>query len=186
LADDTSCGREALVDWLACSWVPALGLAVPTACAAGTVTHLSALGGSFRGFSSLLATYERILERLPKTLDRLSRKAATGVPVIVEGKKDVAALARLGIYGITIAVKGQGMVLEDCLDAADGPEAVVFVDFDEHGTELAKEITRCLESRRIKVDMSIWREVRGMVRKEVKDIEGLPTYLESLKKRVAG
>jgi 5S rRNA maturation endonuclease (ribonuclease M5) len=133
-----------------------------------------------------LATYERILERLPKTLERLSRKAATGVPVIVEGKKDVAALARLGIYGPTITVKAQGMVLEDCLDEADGPEAVVFVDFDKHGTELAKEITRCLESRRVKVDMSFWREVRGMVRKEVKDIEGLPTYLESLKKRVGG
>ena len=133
-----------------------------------------------------MATYQRILERLPKTLDRLSRKAAAGVPVIVEGKKDVAALARLGICGTTITVKGLGKVLEDCLDEADGPEAVVFVDFDEHGTELAKEITRYLESRRVKVDMHVWREVRGMVRKEVKDVEGLPTYLESLKKRVGG
>ena len=134
----------------------------------------------------MIATYERILERLPKTLERLSRKAASGVPIIVEGKKDVAALTRLGIRGTMFTVKDSGEILEDFLDKAPGPEVVVLVDFDEHGTELAKEIAKYLESRKIKADLSIWREVKALARRDVKDIEGLPTYLERLKKKALG
>lgn len=133
-----------------------------------------------------MATYERILERLPKTLERLSNKGASGAPIIVEGKKDVAALKKLGVIGTTITIKCSGKVLEDCLDVVSAPEAVILVDFDEHGTELAKEIAKYLESRKVKADLILWREVRALVRKDVKDVEGLPTYLERLKKKVQG
>jgi len=134
----------------------------------------------------LMATYERILERLPKTLERLSRKGASGVLIIVEGRKDATALRRLGIKGKMFTIKNSGKILEDSLDEAFGPEVVILVDFDEHGTELAKEIANYLESRRIKADLSIWRDVRALVRRDIKDVEGLPSYLERLKKRVLG
>jgi len=134
----------------------------------------------------LMATYERILEKLPKTLERLSRKGTSGVPIIVEGKKDVAALEKLGIRGTKLTIKDSGKILEDSLDETLSREVVVFVDFDEHGTELAKEITTYLESQRIKADLSIWREVRTLVRRDIKDVEGLPSYLERLKKRTIG
>jgi 5S rRNA maturation endonuclease (ribonuclease M5) len=131
-----------------------------------------------------MATYERILERLPKVLERLDDKAALGVPIIVEGKKDMTALSKLGIIGKMIQVKGSGKILEDCLDLAHCNEVVIFVDFDEHGTELVKEISKIMESRGVKANLIIWREVRALVRKDIKDVEGLPSYLERLKKKV--
>jgi len=131
-----------------------------------------------------MATYEKILERLPKAMERLARKNASGVPIIVEGKKDVAALKRLGVKGTMLTIKDSGQVLEDVLDRTCSAEIIVFVDYDRHGLELAKEIVSYLECHRIKVDLSIWREVRALVRRDVKDVEGLPSYLERLKKKV--
>jgi 5S rRNA maturation endonuclease (ribonuclease M5) len=132
----------------------------------------------------LIATYERIFERLLLVLERLGSKATLGVFIIVEGKKDSLALLKLGIVGSTIQVKGSGRVLEDCLELDFGNEVVVLVDFDEHGTELAKEIVKILEPRKIKIDLKIWKEIRALVRKDIKDIEGLPSYFERLKKKV--
>ena len=131
-----------------------------------------------------MATYERILKRLSKVLERLGNKAASGVPIIVEGKNDVKALSKLGIIGKMIKVKGSGKVLEDGLDLIYSNEVVIFVDFDEHGTELAKKISKIMESRGVKADLIIWRAVRALVRKRIKDVEGLPSYLERLKKKV--
>ncbi len=131
-----------------------------------------------------MSTYERILEGLSKVLERLGNKAASGVPIIVEGKKDIMALSKLGIIGEMIQVKGSGKVLEDGLDLDYIDEVVIFVDFDEHGTELAKEISKIMEYRGVKANIIIWRKVRALVRKDIKDVEGLPSYLERLKKKV--
>ena len=108
------------------------------------------------------------------------------MPIIVEGKKDVAALTRLGVMGTIVTIKDSGAILEDFLDRTLGPEMVILVDFDEHGTELAKEIAKYLESRKIKADLSVWREVRALARRDIKDVEGLPSYLERLKKKALG
>lgn len=132
----------------------------------------------------MMATYERTFEGLSKTLEKLSRKGALGVPIIVEGKKDVAALMKLGIRGKTLTIKDSGKILEDSLDRTLGSEVVVFVDFDRHGSELAKEIAIYMESRKVKADLAVWREIRALVRRDLKDVEGLPSYLERLKKRI--
>ncbi len=132
----------------------------------------------------MIGTYERVLERLLKVLERLGNKAASKVPILVEGKKDVAALANLGIVGKTIQVKVGGKVLEDRLYMTREREVIVLVDFDDYGTELAKEIVNILQPSGVKPDLRFWREIRALVRKDVKDVEGLPSYLESLKKKV--
>jgi hypothetical protein len=38
-----------------------------------------------------------------------------------------------------------------------------------------------LEHRRVKVNLVFWRMIRALVRRDVKDVEGLPSYIESLK-----
>ena len=126
---------------------------------------------------------ERKLERLTEILDKLSAKIVLGTPVLVEGKKDVQALRRLNILGTMITIKDSGKVLEDLLYEFQGPEVIAFVDFDKHGTELTKEILCHMERRRIRVNTVFWRKTRALVRRDVKDVEGLPSYLERLKKK---
>jgi len=134
---------------------------------------------------TLLPTgYAKKLEILNEILEKLSKKTDLQIPVIVEGKKDVSALRRLGIRAETICIKNAGKVLVDCLDDVEAEEVILLVDFDDYGVTLAKNIILYLEGRGVKVNHVFWRQIKNIVKRDVKDIEGLPSYLEKLKKHV--
>lgn len=131
-----------------------------------------------------MSSLNRKLELLTKLLQRFSVKAAGGALIIVEGIKDKTALEELGILGNVICVKNSSQVTVDLLDGIRSKEIILFVDFDEGGVTLAKEITYYLEGKGIKVDSILWRRIKSIVRRDLKDVEGFPSYLEKLKKRV--
>lgn len=133
----------------------------------------------------VLTGAERKLELLMKLFQKLCVNGQKGVPIIVEGKKDLAALRRLGVNGRVICVKNSGKVLVDLLDNVQSSEVTLFVDFDDSGVSLAKGITQYLEGRGVKVNSVLWREARSLIRRDVCEVEGFPSYLERLKKRVA-
>lgn len=135
--------------------------------------------------STALTSTERKFDRLTKMLQKLSIKGENGIPIFVEGKKDLAALRKLGIKGTIICVKNSGKILIDFLDEVKSKEIMLFMDFDENGVALAKYITQHLESKGVKVDSTLWMEIKSLIRKDVKDIEGIPSYLERLKKLVS-
>ena len=126
---------------------------------------------------------ERKIELLTKLFNKLSTRGEMGIPIIVEGRNDLAALRRLGIWGRVICVKSSTNTLVDILDGVRGEEVTLFVDFDSEGVALAREITECLEGRGVKVEAVFWRRMRSLIRRDVKDVEGVPSYLEKLKKR---
>jgi len=132
-------------------------------------------------YLELSETMERKINNLTKILEKFCQETACGTPVLVEGKKDIEALRRLNIPCTAITIKNSGKVLEDVLEEIRSSEVIVFVDFDRHGSELAKKIMFQLEHRRVKVNLVFWRMIRALVRRDVKDIEGLPSYIESLK-----
>jgi hypothetical protein len=41
-----------------------------------------------------------------------------------------------------------------------------------------------LEKTKIKPNLTFWNQLYGLVGRDLKDIEGLPAYLETLKKRI--
>jgi 5S rRNA maturation endonuclease (ribonuclease M5) len=124
---------------------------------------------------------ERKLNELHEIFRKLADKSMETV-VLVEGKKDRSALRSLGIQGNIECMKHSGQILFDFLDQLPDREVVLLVDFDDYGASLARKITRYLEEKRVKVNSVFWRRIRGLVRRDVKDIEGLPSYLEKLKK----
>ncbi len=123
---------------------------------------------------------ERKLEKLGEIFHKLAEKSENTV-VLVEGRKDRAALRRLGVQGSIVCMQSAGLSLVDFLDRLPDREVVLLVDFDEYGATLARKITQYLEEKRVKVNRAFWRKIRGLVRRYVKDIEGLPSYLEKLK-----
>jgi 5S rRNA maturation endonuclease (ribonuclease M5) len=124
---------------------------------------------------------ERKLNELHEVFRKLAEKSMETV-VLVEGKKDRSALRSLGIQGNIVCMKHSGYILFDFLDQIPDREIVLLVDFDEYGASLTRKITQYLEEKRVKVNSVFWRKLRGLVRRDVKDIEGLPSYLEKLKK----
>jgi 5S rRNA maturation endonuclease (ribonuclease M5) len=123
----------------------------------------------------------RKLEGLIELVQKLGRQS-TKIPILVEGKNDRIALRRLGIRGEIMCIKNSGNILYDILDDISSPEIILLVDFDRYGISLAKNITQHLETKRIKVNTNFWRRLNALVRRDVKDVEGIFSYLEKLKK----
>jgi 5S rRNA maturation endonuclease (ribonuclease M5) len=138
---------------------------------------------------ALSDSLKKKLENVLQLLERLAKDAAKGVPMIIEGQKDIVALRKLGVEGDFISAKSSGKSFVDVLREVESRgryEFILLLDFDRRGTEWTKRIAQSLERRRIKPNMFFWKGLKSMVRRDVKDIEGLATYIETLKKKCGG
>ena len=126
-----------------------------------------------------------LLEEVRSVLAKLSEEVARGVPVVVEGKSDVEALRSLGLKGHFIAVKSRREAIPDvALEVAEaGREVIILTDFDDAGRELAHRWAVELESLGLKANLTYWRHLKGLVGSFAKDIEGLPSLIETLMRK---
>ncbi len=106
-----------------------------------------------------------------------------GIPLLVEGKRDVEALARLEISGRVIELKSSRKSVFNRLehDIKDR-EVIILTDFDRRGSDLAKSIQIHFQGQGKRVDILFWKKMRRLVGRNVKDVEGLPSYLATLKR----
>jgi len=131
----------------------------------------------------------RRVETIQELLSQLAKEAAKGTPIIVEGPRDAETLRRLTVEGDLIEAKGSGRSLLDVLGEAKGRntgEVIVFMDFDRRGREWTQRLTRGFERMGVKANLVFWRRLRGLVGGDLKDIEGLATYLETLRGKLEG
>jgi len=129
---------------------------------------------------------EKLLEKINKLLERLENQSAQGTPIVVEGKNDVHALQVLGITGDMILAKSSGKSFLDVLSEIEKkckPEIILLFDFDRRGKEWTQRLASCLEELKIIPNLLFWRKLLGLVGHDVKDIEGLTGYLETLKNK---
>jgi 5S rRNA maturation endonuclease (ribonuclease M5) len=132
---------------------------------------------------------KRKAERLRKLLEKLTAEAKKGIPVVVEGQKDVASLKQLGVNGDFVSSKTQGKSFLDILTEIERrrvTEVILLLDFDRRGVEWTHRLKQHLEKTRIKPNLTFWNELYGLVGRDLKDIEGLAAYLETLKKKIGG
>lgn len=135
---------------------------------------------------SLSTGLKKKLEKILRLLERLAGESAQGVPVIVEGRKDVAALRKLDIDGDIITAKSSGKSFVDVLREAESrrkSEIILLLDFDRRGIEWTKRIVQHLVRMRIKPNLFFWHGLRSIVGRDVKDVEGLAAYLKTLRKK---
>lgn len=128
---------------------------------------------------------ERKLEALTYFLERVATAAEEGTPIIVEGKADADALRKLGVKGQILCVKASLKPLTESLKVIERKdEAIVLTDFDRRGAELANRLNKSLEEMQVKPILLYWKELSGLVKHDLKDIEGLASYIDTLKKKV--
>ncbi len=130
---------------------------------------------------------EKKLEKILRLLERLTTESTKGTPIIVEGRNDINALHKLGLEGDVISAKSSGKSFLDVLGEIEGRgkrRVILLMDFDRHGKEWTNRLARRLEEMKVAPNLLFWRELLGLVGHDVKDIEGLGTYLETLRKKV--
>ena len=129
---------------------------------------------------------KRRVEKIKELLERLAEKSASGIPIIVEGRNDIDALRELTIKGDVIAAKTSGRSFLDVLREIrkrGTQEVILLMDFDRRGKEGTKRLAQHLEKMRVKANLLFWNELLNLVGHDLKDIEGLPTYIETLRRK---
>ncbi len=129
---------------------------------------------------------EKRLEKIQKLLGRLEKQSAKGTPIVVEGKNDIKALHILGITGDIILAKTAGKSFLDVLSEIEHKEKreiILLLDFDRRGKEWTSRMAHYLEGLKITPNLLFWKSLLGLVGCDLKDIEGLASYLDTLKSR---
>ena len=122
-----------------------------------------------------------------KVLDSLRKRSRIGVPIVVEGRRDRAALDSLGVKGPILCLKGAGESRFHFLDKLDGlRDIILLTDFDREGIELRLWLYEELTRRGIRTDDLAWRRIKSLARAEVKGVEELPSFIRSIEAKSRG
>lgn len=126
------------------------------------------------------------IEKIEELLERLALQSAKGIPIVVEGQNDVNVLRILALSGDIIEAKTRKsfLALATEIEKLDVEEVVLLMDFDRRGREWTKRLTQYLEQTKVKPNTFFWQELRNLISRDVKDIEGLLPYLHTLKKKI--
>ena len=126
-------------------------------------------------------------EKIQQTLERLAEESAKGTPIVVEGKKDVKTLRTLGIQGQIVTAKTGGKSRLDLIaeiEKTGGLEVILLLDFDRRGREWTAILRQNLEKAGVKANVSFRNELLRFSGRELKDIEGLEAYLQTLNRKL--
>jgi 5S rRNA maturation endonuclease (ribonuclease M5) len=102
------------------------------------------------------------------------------IPVIVEGKKDAAALRKLGLAGEIITLHNGKSLYDFSTDITERfHRVIILLDWDEKGENLNKNLAENLKGHW--EEFSSFRELLKLLcQKDINDIEGIPKLLRRL------
>lgn len=124
------------------------------------------------------------LERLERIIAELTERSRSEV-IIVEGSRDIQAMKVLGIDGMVRAAHTGNSIMNLCESlSAKHDRFIILTDWDRKGGQFAHLLRKGLKSCGAKYDDTIRAQIARLSKKEIKDVEGLPTYLENLRKSV--
>jgi 5S rRNA maturation endonuclease (ribonuclease M5) len=119
-----------------------------------------------------LTTQQLLEERFRRGISLLTELSESGVPIAVEGPKDVAALRRLGLAGPIVKL-GRHSILTLADELTQYDKLLVLFDFDERGEELARQLTEELQGHGIAILGEMRRKLRRAFCWKARVVEGL-------------
>lgn len=125
-------------------------------------------------------------EKIEQIIAKIVSESSKGVTVLVEGKKDAENLYLLGVEGQILTIKTGGKSFFDAVAEVEDSgvrSIILLLDFDRRGIEGTVRLVKEFERLRIKVNVKFWRELKGLVGRNIQCIESLPTFIETLKSK---
>ncbi len=126
------------------------------------------------------------IEKIEELLERLALQSAKGIPIVVEGQNDVDTLRKLAMSGeiITAKTRRSFLALATEVEKLDVEEVILLMDFDRRGKEWIRRLKQYLERTKVKPNTFFWQQLRDIIGHDVKDVEGMLPYLQTVKKRI--
>ena len=114
-------------------------------------------------------------------LIRTLKDRPESVVILVEGRKDRQALACLGVGGEIVQVQNAGGIFGVAEELArQSKEAIILTDWDRKGGQLAELLRNALKANGVRYDDLIRARLSMLGKKEIKDIESLPSFISYL------
>lgn len=125
--------------------------------------------------------YRKRLERVEELLSELSDYSGKGAIIIVEGKRDILSLKKLGIEGdFELATRYSLFNFSERI-AELGREVIILTDWDRRGDLLAVKLSEYFENFGLRPELQIRNKLKLISQKEIKDIESLYNYVSRLR-----
>ena len=113
-------------------------------------------------------------------LGELRDCAGEGVPILVEGVDDEVALRELDVEGRIFRVSGGRKTLLNFLEGLVGfRRVIILMDFDRAGDKLAKFCAEHLQRLGVEPVVELREKLKVLLRKDVKDVEGLASFMRA-------
>lgn len=130
----------------------------------------------------MLTPEERLL-RLERLLEELRLENSDGAVVIVEGKRDVAALRAIGCEGEVIPLHRGAPLFAFCERIAAAHDRVILLtDGDRKGGRLAESVERGLAANGRRAERRLRRELFRLT--DGKEVESLASFVVRLREKV--
>ena len=119
-------------------------------------------------------------EELIIVIARLKEESSS-YPVIVEGRKDERALREMGLSGTILRLDSGSSIFNFCERLrGEHDRVIILTDWDRRGGRLARALREGLTANGVSYDDELRKQIAFLVRKEIKDVEGLPKLLSKL------
>ena len=116
---------------------------------------------------------ETEIDDIKKFIDSLNSQ--TNCVVVVEGKRDAAALVKLGYSGKILEFHRFNGMIKFADSAAKYPRLILLLDGDRKGRYLTKKIIELLEHR-TKIDLLFKKKLVSITKGKIRFIEQLVCY----------
>ncbi|NOY10709.1 MAG: toprim domain-containing protein [Archaeoglobi archaeon] len=116
----------------------------------------------------------REFERLLRVVEELKTRSSCGAVVVVEGRRDVAALRSLGVEGEII--EASATPISAVVDAIGGREVIILTDWDSRGRVMKDRLSSLLRN----ANLEIWNELSTITGRYIHSVEELPGLIETL------
>ncbi len=132
---------------------------------------------------------KEVREKIMEWLEELNSREDEWA-ILVEGKKDMAALVLMGVTHPIIELN-RGMNIFDLIDligSGELPELnapfkgtlVILTDWDRKGGMLASRVKKACIHLDVRIDVDVRRDISSIVGKWIKDVESIPAFLSHL------
>ncbi len=125
------------------------------------------------------------LKLIDRVLDEIQRDTTDGV-VLVEGRRDEAALSELGVEAEFVRLCGNGRGLVETVEkvSTSYDSAVVLTDWDRQGERLKDEVKGLLESYGVTPRTVHRKRLRNLTAKDIHDVESLATHRRNVRREI--
>ncbi len=125
------------------------------------------------------------LRLIDRVLEEIERDTQEGV-VLVEGRRDEAALEGLGVEAEFVRLCGNGRRLVESVEHVSRryETAVLMTDWDRQGDELVDEVKPMLESYGVTAKTVHRQRLRNLTAKDIHDVESLATHRQNVRREI--